>query len=113
LPTGPQTPVKAGMFARGDFNIARSEALTLPQSAVLLRDGFSYVFKLLADSKVQQVQVGVGRRVGDRIELTKGLDANARVVTSGAGFLADGDTVRVVEAPAAAPAAAIKPVAAK
>ena len=39
----------------------------------------------------------VGRRVGDRIEITGGLDADARVVAAGGGFLADGDMVRVVE----------------
>ena len=92
--------IKAGMFARGEFETGSSSALTLPQSAVLLRDGFSYVFKLGADNKVAQAKVSVGRRVGDRIEITGGLDANARVVASGAGFLADGDTVRVVEAAA-------------
>lgn len=102
--------LKAGMFARGEFQTGRSSALTLPQSAVLLRDGFSYVFKLGADNKVSQAKVGVGRRVGERIEITAGLDAGTRVVASGAGFLADGDTVRVVDAPpavnpAAAPAA--------
>ena len=48
--------------------------------------------------------VGVGRRVGDRIEITRGLDATARVVAAGGGFLADGDTVRVVDAPAPKPA---------
>ncbi|MDP3614038.1 MAG: efflux RND transporter periplasmic adaptor subunit, partial [Rubrivivax sp.] len=34
--------IKAGMFARGDFETGSTSALTLPQSAVLLRDGFSY-----------------------------------------------------------------------
>ena len=91
--------IKAGMFARGEFDTGSSSALTLPQSAVLLRDGFSYVFKLGADNKVAQAKVSVGRRVGDRIEITGGLDPAARVVASGAGFLADGDTVRVVGAP--------------
>ena len=91
--------LKAGMFARGDFDTGSSSALTLPQSAVLLRDGFSYVFKLGADNKVAQSKVSVGRRVGDRVEITGGLDPAARVVASGAGFLADGDTVRVVGAP--------------
>jgi HlyD family secretion protein len=98
-------PAKAGMFARGEFDIGKSDALTLPQSAVLLRDGFTYVFKVGGDSKVSQTKVGVGRRVGERIEITAGLDAAARVVATGAGFLADGDTVKVVEAAAAAPAA--------
>ena len=95
--------VRAGMFARGEFEVGSSSALTLPQSAVQLRDGFSYVFKVGADFKVTQAKIAVGRRIGDRIEVTGGLDAAARVVVSGGGFLAEGDTVRVVEA--AAPAA--------
>ncbi|KPF57368.1 RND transporter [beta proteobacterium AAP51] len=98
--------LRAGMFARGEFDTGRRSALTLPQSAVLLRDGFSYVFTLGADNKVTQTKVEVGQRVGDRIELKSGLQAGARVVASGGGFLADGDTVRVVEAPPAVKAAA-------
>jgi HlyD family secretion protein len=95
-------PAKAGMFARGEFEIGSAQGLTLPQSAVLLRDGFSYVLRVGSDSKVTEVKVSVGRRVGDRIEITRGLDASARVVASGGGFLADGDTVRVVDAAVAA-----------
>ena len=90
---------KAGMFARGEFDTGSSSALTLPQSAVLLRDGFSYVFKLGTGNLVAQSKVSVGRRVGERVEITGGLDPAARVVASGAGFLADGDTVRVVDTP--------------
>jgi len=90
-------PARAGMFARGEFEIGSGQALTLPQTAVLLRDGFSYVLRVDNDSKVAQTKVTVGRRAGDRVEITGGLDAKARVVASGGGFLADGDTVRVVE----------------
>ena len=89
--------IKAGMFARGEFEIGSSQALTLPQSAVLQRDGFSYVLRVGADSRVSEAKVNVGRRVGDRIEITGGLDAAARVVAAGGSFLADGDTVRVVD----------------
>jgi HlyD family secretion protein len=88
---------KAGMFARGDFEIGAGQALTLPQSAVLLREGFSYVMRVGPDGKVAETKIATGRRVGDRVEVTSGLDASAKVVASGAGFLADGDTVRVVE----------------
>jgi hypothetical protein len=70
---------------------------------VVLRDGFSYVFLVGADNKVAQAKVDVGRRVGERIEIVAGLPPAARVVETGAGFLADGDTVRVVDA-AATPA---------
>ena len=109
--------VKAGMYARGEFDIGQSEALTLPQGAVVLRDGFNYVLKVGPDSKVTQLKVGVGRRVGERVEITSGLDPLAKVVAAGGGFLAEGDVVRVVEAPVAAatptaPSAAVKPVAA-
>lgn len=98
---------RAGMFARGEFEVGSGSGLTLPQSAVLLRDGFSYVLRVGPDSKVTQAKVSVGRRVGDRIEITAGLDAAARVVAAGGGFLGDGDTVRVVEAaPAKSVAAA-------
>ena len=100
---------RAGMFARGEFEVGSGSGLTLPQSAVMLRDGFSYVLRVGADSKLAQVKVGVGRRVGDRIEITGGIDAAARVVASGGGFLGDGDTVRVVaDAVPAKPAVVVK-----
>lgn len=91
--------LRAGMFARGEIQLGVSPALTLPQSAVVTRDGFSYVYVVAADNKAALTKVTIGRRVGDRIEIAGGLAADARVVASGAGFLADGDTVRVVAAP--------------
>jgi HlyD family secretion protein len=106
-------PAKSGMFARGEFDIGSSQALTLPQTAVLLRDGFSYVFKLGPENKVVQAKVTVGRRVGDRIEVTSGVEPAVRVVASGGAFLADGDTVKVVEASAAASNTAARAVASK
>jgi RND family efflux transporter MFP subunit len=110
-------PAKAGMFARGEFEIGESQAMTLPQSAVVLRDGFSYALRVGPDSKVTQVKVNVGRRVGDRVEITGGLEPAAKVVAAGGGFLTDGDTVRVVTAlpaaktPVAASAPGTKPAA--
>ena len=94
--------VRAGMFARGEFQLGHSVAVSLPQAAVLLRDGFSYVYPVGADNRVARIKVQTGRRLGDRIEVLSGLDANARVVASGAGFLSEGDLVRVVAAPIAA-----------
>lgn len=92
------TQLRAGMFARGYFDLGKATTMTLPQSAVLLRDGFSYVLRIGPESKVSQTKVTVGRRAGDRIEITSGLDPAERVVASGGSFLGDGDLVRVVEA---------------
>jgi HlyD family secretion protein len=94
------SPARAGMYARGEFQLGAGSALTLPQSAVLLRDGFSYVHRIEPEGKVTQIKVSVGRRAGDRVEITGGLEAGARVVASGGAFLADGDSVRVVESQA-------------
>ncbi|WP_077002597.1 efflux RND transporter periplasmic adaptor subunit [Variovorax sp. KK3] len=104
------TAIKAGMFARGEFQLGRSGALTVPQAAVVPRDGFNHLLLLQPDSRVAQLKVDTGRRVGDRIEITSKLPDDARVVVQGAGFLNDGDLVRVVDAPAApgAPAAPAK-----
>lgn len=100
----PAPDVRAGMFARGSFDLGSGRGLTLPQTAVSLRDGFSYVLLVGADAKVREVKVALGRRVGDRVEITGGLDASARVVAAGGGFLSDGDTVRVVAGAASAAA---------
>lgn len=89
--------LRAGMFATGEFRLGQRPALTLPQSAVLLREGFAYVFRLAGEGRVAQVKVGLGRRVGERVEIVDGLDAQAEVVATGAGFLADGDAVKVVD----------------
>lgn len=89
--------VRAGMFARGEFALAQSPALTLPQSAVILREGFAYVFRMEGEDRVAQAKVALGRRGGERIEIVSGLEPAARVVATGAGFLADGDIVKVVD----------------
>lgn len=90
-----EPPVRAGMFATGIFNLGESQGLTVPQESVVMRDGFSYVFKLVADQRVEQVRVQTGRRVGVRVEILSGLEASDTVVESGAGFLTNGDLVSV------------------
>lgn len=95
-----------GMFARGEFQLGSTAALTVPQQAVVVRDGFSYVFRLNADQRVSQVKVRLGRRSGDRVEVVEGVDPDAVLIASGAGFLNDGDLVKVVAAPSTTPASA-------
>ena len=101
---------KAGMFARGDFEIGASEALTVPQQALVMRDGFNYLFQVGPDNRVTQLKVEAGRRVGDRVEITRGLEPGATVAVKGAGFLNEGDVVRVA-ADAVAPVASAAGVA--
>jgi RND family efflux transporter MFP subunit len=84
----------AGMFATGQFELGSSDALTVPQQAVVMRDGFTYVFAVNADHRVAQVKVATGRRLGDRVEITNGMKPDTIIVAGGAGFLNDGDLVK-------------------
>ena len=97
--------LKAGMYARGDFALGASEALTLQQQALVLRDGFTYAMRVEANNKVSQVKLQTGRRVGDAVEILQGAKPGDNYVASGAAFLADGDTVKVVAASATAASA--------
>jgi RND family efflux transporter MFP subunit len=100
--TGKPASFKAGMFASGQFELGTSDAMTVPQQAVVVRDGFSYVFRLNGDNRVSQLKVQTGRRQDDRIEVLSGLTPDTVVVVGGAGFLNDGDLVRNAGAPAPA-----------
>lgn len=95
--------VRPGVFANGHVEVGQSQGLTVPQTAVQLRDGFAYVARLTDGNKVALTKVQVGRRVDGRVEVLQGLDAKTPVVASGVGFLTDGDTVHVVSAAAAKP----------
>ena len=92
--------LRSGMFAQGEFELGRTSALTVAQSALVVRDGYSYVFKVDADSRAVQLKVNTGRRLDGRIEIVDGLTEGAQVVTAGAGFLTDGDLVQVNNPPA-------------
>ena len=107
LPGPAAGSARAGMFARGEFDLGAAPALTVPQPAVVVREGFSYVFRVNPDQRVSQVKVQIGRIAEDRLQVLSGVTPDMRVVASGGGFLNDGDLVRVVDGSASAtPAAA-------
>ena len=92
------TGLKAGMFAHGEFELGPKKVMALPQTAIVQYEGFNYVYRIGADNKVSQVKVEIGRRLEENIEIINGLEKNTNVVATGAAFLNDGDTVRVVNA---------------
>lgn len=89
--------LRAGMFAEGRVRTGAGEATVLPRQSVVFRDGFPYVFVLGKDSKVAQRRIVVGAADGDQIEVRSGIAGTDRVVVRGAGFLGDGDLVKVVQ----------------
>ncbi len=87
--------VKAGMFAKGEFALGKTNTLSLPQQALVLRDGFSYVFTL-NNNRVRQTKVQTGKRIGNLVEIVSGITANQAIVATGGAFLSDNDLVKVV-----------------
>lgn len=91
------TALRPGMFARGRIELGQSEALVVPLASLVSSDGYSYVYIVQADRSVRRQLIRTGAIQNDGIEVLDGLQSGAVIVTSGAGFLKDGDLVNVVE----------------
>lgn len=90
--------LKPGMFARAAITTTTTTGVAVPQKAVLSQpDGGVIVFMLSGEDTVRAQKVELGEiLIGGRVEIKSGLKAGDRVVIAGAGYLKDGDTVRVV-----------------
>jgi multidrug efflux pump subunit AcrA (membrane-fusion protein) len=86
------------MFVQGTIRQGTTEALTVPQAAVILRDGRHIVFEIGAENRVIQHEIKIGRRLQDRVEILSDLPADIKLVATGGAFLNDGDLVQVVVA---------------
>jgi len=89
--------LKANTFAHGAFDLGQSDALTVSSQSVVVRDGSNYVFAIDEQNRASQLKVRTGRRVGERVEILEGLKEGASVAVQGAGFLNEGDLVKVVQ----------------
>ena len=88
--------LKAGAFVEGRIVTSASKALMVPAAAVVVRDGYPYVFTVDDKNVAHRVRVRTGVSDSGEIEVLEGLTAGQKVVATGAGFLGDGDIVRVV-----------------
>jgi RND family efflux transporter MFP subunit len=89
---------RAGMYASGQIVTTPDDALIVPAKSVVIRDGRSYVFKIKNEGglvKVSASAVMIGRRQETNVEVLSGIEADEPVVVEGAGFLEDGDVVRI------------------
>ncbi len=92
---------RAGMYANGHVVVAKKPAMIVPAEAVVIRDGRTYVVKLTEASAMPIVTlqpVTVARRRNDAVEIVEGLSGDELLVQAGAGFLSDGDIVRLADA---------------
>ncbi|AGY56649.1 efflux RND transporter periplasmic adaptor subunit [Gloeobacter kilaueensis] len=93
LPASPR--LHPGMFVRGLLQLGTAEALAVPEAAVLYKDARPFVFVVEGHKAVRR-EVITGERRDGQVEIRSGLVAGQPVVLSGAGYLKDGDPVRVI-----------------
>ncbi len=92
--------LKPGMFARVSIETAVSRMPSVAESALVWRDGTSSVFVVADDGKAAARAIETGTRSSGRVTVLSGLEGGERVVIAGAGFLTDGNTVRLSPAEA-------------
>jgi HlyD family secretion protein len=88
------TRVRAGMYLRGEAQLAERNVLSVPQSSILYDNGQAYVYVLDQTNNVHRTNIELGARDGDWVEVVSGLELNQRIVGAGAAFLQEGDEVR-------------------
>jgi len=96
----PGSGARPGMFARGEIAISKASVLMVPVTAVLVQDGYSYVYVLDPnDNSVHRRRVTSGTVQNGQIEIAQGLGEREHVVSAGAVFLTEGQKVSVKSAP--------------
>jgi HlyD family secretion protein len=89
--------LRAGSFAEAHFDGSTRTMLTVPASAIRYESGGPGVMVVDDNNKVSRVAVKLGERIGDYVQLVEGPPANTRVLSVGAAFTLEGDTITPVE----------------
>ncbi len=93
LPNSDQR-LKGGMFARVEVLVGtHRQALQVPIDAVSRLESTQYVY-VVRDGRARRIEVEVGPRSGNRIEILKGLMGDEAVIVSGKDLVHDGRAVQ-------------------
>lgn len=110
---GEGSGLRPGMFARVSIAGPASWRLSVAEAALVWQDGKPVVFVVDAAGKAAARMVAAGAHQNGRVAIESGLSEGDHVVVAGAGFLSDGNLVRVADAQAGADVAGHAPEAAR
>ncbi|WP_095203953.1 efflux RND transporter periplasmic adaptor subunit [Mesorhizobium carmichaelinearum] len=95
---GEGSGLKPGMFARVSIAGAASQSLSVAEAALVWQDGKPVVFVVDAADRAAARAVTTGAHQNGRVAIESGLSEGDSVVIAGAGFLSDGNLVRIADA---------------
>lgn len=99
LPT--DSNLKAGLSVSGTLNAGKRQVLTLPASVIRNRNGIETVLTANQDNRIEIVEIKTGERRDKLVEIVSPLDEKARVVADKIDTLTPGDSVSILNRPAA------------
>lgn len=101
--------LSAGMYVSGELILGSTPSLAVPESALVLRDGFQYLMQVDGRNQVHQIKIETRRRHQHAIEIISDrIKPEDKFVLAAGGLLTDGDYVRIAKSQ---PAAALAPAA--
>jgi len=89
---------RVGLYVTGSIQLQTTPAVTVPETAIVFRDGINYVFTADNDKRARRMRVETGRRNNGEVEIVSDMDPSSKVITSGGAFLSDNALVTIAEA---------------
>jgi len=90
--------LRPGLFARVNLELgARADALLLPEQVLWPQGDKQFVY-VVDEGKAKLVEVSIGVRQGGMVEITRGLDKDAQVITAGQLKIGPGSPVQAIDA---------------
>lgn len=99
VPNGDEK-LRPGMFARVSMDLGETEALIVPAVAVVKQEGTNnhFVFVAGSDNKARKVQVEIGSRFDDKLEvISESLKEGDLIIVAGQNRLMNGSNITIVK----------------
>ncbi|WP_298961454.1 efflux RND transporter periplasmic adaptor subunit [uncultured Methylobacterium sp.] len=94
----PDPRLRPGSYARAEISTDQVEAVTVPMSAIEVRNGLATALIVGNDGRAERRTLKLGRSAGDLVAVLDGLSLGERVVSGAAGFVREGAMVRTAVA---------------
>jgi membrane fusion protein (multidrug efflux system) len=92
----PGRKLQPGLFANLEVQLSeREQALVVPDSAVLVDQSGSFVWRIGTDGKAMRAPIEIGLRKAARVEITGGLEPGDRIVSAGTQKVTEGAEVTI------------------